>query len=64
MDFVITDHINVYYSGNEKIDKMINMYKDYVMGETLAESITKKELSSKEYDLNGELCRVEVEVIK
>ena len=34
------------------------------MGETLAESITKKELSSKEYDLNGELCRVEVEVIK
>ena len=64
MDFVITDHINVYYSGNEKIDKMINMYKGYVMGETLAESITKKELSSKEYDLNGELCRVEVEVIK
>ena len=29
-DFVITDHIKVYYNGTEKIDKMLESWKDYV----------------------------------
>ena len=40
-DFIITDHINIYYYGDENLDKMIDMYKEYIMGETLAENIEK-----------------------
>lgn len=61
-DFVITDHINIYYNGNEKLDKMINMYKDYIMGETLAENIEKKETKNK-YMLNDIEAYINVEKI-
>ena len=40
-DFVITDHINIYYNGTEAIDKMLDMYKDYIMGEVLGEKLVK-----------------------
>ena len=61
-DFIITDHINIYYNGNEKLDKMINMYKDYIMGETLAENIEKKETKNK-YMLNDIEAYINVEKI-
>ena len=61
-DFVITDHINVYYSGNEKINKMVGMYKEYIMGETLAERIEIKEVSNS-YMLNDEEIYLDVERI-
>ena len=62
-DFVITDHIKVYYSGDEDIEKMLESYKEYVMNETLAEEIINKEVSSEDYDLNGHLVKIEVEKI-
>ena len=62
-DFIITDHINIYYNGCDVLDKMIDMYKDYIMGETLAESITKKELDNK-YMLNDIEAYIDVEKIK
>ena len=61
-DFIITDHINIYYNGTEKLDKMINMYKDYIMGETLAENIEKKEIENK-YMLNDIEAYIDVEKI-
>ena len=61
-DFIITDHINVYYSGNEKINKMVGMYKEYIMGETLAERIEIKEVSNS-YMLNDEEIYLDVERI-
>jgi len=61
-DFIITDHINVYYNGNEVLDKMINMYKDYIMQETLAEKIEKKEVENK-YMLNDVEAYIDVERI-
>ena len=62
-DFVITDHIKVYYSGDEDIEKMLESYKEYVMNETLAEEIINKEVSSEDYDLNGHMVKIEVEKI-
>ena len=62
-DFVITDHINVYYSGDEDIDKMLESYNDYISGETLAESITKKDDLDSSFDLNGHDCKIRVERI-
>ncbi len=63
-DFVITDHIKVYYSGDEDIEKMLESYRDYVQNETLAEEIINKEISSEDYDLNGHVVKITVEKIK
>lgn len=63
-DFIITDHIKVYYQGDPDIDKMIQLYQEYIKQETLAEEIIKKkELTSDEYDLNNHSCSIIVEKI-
>lgn len=60
-DFVITDHIHVYYQGDQDIEKMLEFYQDYVMQEVLAEKMVKKEMESAPYDFNGHDCCIEVE---
>ena len=63
-DFVITDHIIVSYNGTEKIDKMLELYKDYVMGEVLGdELIVNKRLKNKE-TMNDEWACIKVERVK
>ena len=62
-DFIITDHINIYYSTNETIDKMIDMYKDYIMGETLAEKLEVATNISEKYQLNDLEIEIKVERI-
>lgn len=51
LDLVITDRINVYYFGNEMIDKTIEMYGNYIKNETLAVELIKKETEAK-HDIN------------
>ena len=53
-DFIITDHIDVYYNGTENIEKMLDLYKNYIMGEVLGENIIKDTSLKEKYDLNGE----------
>ena len=62
-DFVITDHIKVYYSTNETIDKMITLYKDYISGETLADELIVSKDISELYDLNDLQIELKVEKI-
>ena len=62
-DFVITDHINVYYNGTEAIDKMLKMYKDYVMGEVLGEKLVKDEKLTDLEAMNDEQAAIKVERI-
>lgn len=62
-DFVITDHIKVYYQGDSDIDKMLSLYKDYVMGEVLAEEMIKENIDVTSCDLNGHDCKIKVEKI-
>ena len=61
-DFVITDHIKVYYNGTEDIDLMLNMYRDYVMSEVLGDELveTDDELN---IELNDEKVAIRVERI-
>ncbi|MCI8347519.1 MAG: isoleucine--tRNA ligase [Bacilli bacterium] len=61
-DFVITDHIHVFYDGDEKIDQVVEKYQDYIMGETLANGLIKKE-SSNRYLLNEVEVFINVEKI-
>ncbi|MBQ2640136.1 MAG: isoleucine--tRNA ligase [Bacilli bacterium] len=62
-NFVITDHINVYYNGTDAIDKMLDMYKDYVKGEVLGEKIVKDESLTNLEDINNEKVSIKVEKI-
>ena len=62
-DFVITDHIKVYYKGDNDIDDMLKEFNEYVKNETLAEEIVKKDVKSTDYDLNGHSVKIEVERI-
>ena len=62
-DFIITDHINIYYNGTESIDKMLTLYKEYIMGETLGENLTKETSLKDKYDLNGEEVYIKIEKI-
>ena len=62
-DFVITDHIKVYYNGTEKIDKMLESWKDYVMGEVLGEELIKDETLDDYSEMNDEKAAIKVERI-
>ena len=62
-DFVITDHIKVYYNGTDNIDKMLDMYRDYVMGEVLGDELIKDISLTEKTDLNDEEAYIKVEKI-
>ena len=62
-DFVITDHIKVYYKGTEKINLMLKNYRDYIMGEVLGEELILDDTLTEEYELNDEKACVRVERI-
>ena len=62
-DFVITDHINVYYNGTEQIEKMLETYQDYIMGEVLGEKLIKDESLTEKCLLNEEEAYIKVEKI-
>ena len=62
-DFVITDHIKVYYNGTDAIDKMFTLYKDYVMGEVLGDELIKDISLTEKCMLNDEEACIKVERI-
>jgi isoleucyl-tRNA synthetase len=52
--FEIMDHIDISYFGDAEIDKAIAQYKDYIMSETLAESLVRlDDADLPQIDLNG-----------
>lgn len=60
-DFVITDHIKVYYNGTAAIEKMLTLYKDYIMGEVLGDELIKDISLTEKCMLNEEEAYVKVE---
>ncbi len=63
LDLVITDHIRIYYDGNETIDNVMESFEAYIKNETLAEEIIKQANVSEEYELNDETAELKVERI-
>ncbi len=61
-DFEITNHIKVFYNGTDNVKKMIEKYKDYVMGEVLGDELI---VTSDEpiEELNDEKVVIKVERI-
>ena len=63
-DFVITDHIKVYYNGSDKIRLMLDKYYDYVMGEVLGDELIVDESLDNKEAMNDEWAAIKVERIK
>ena len=63
LDLVITDHITIYYHGSEVLDKVIELFEDYIKNETLADNIIKQDNVSEEFELNEEKAQIKVEKI-
>ena len=62
-DFIITDHIKVYYNGTDQVDKMLDLYKDYVMNEVLGDELIKDISLTDKCELNDEEAYIKVERI-
>ena len=60
-DFEIIDRINITYSGDEMVKKAVSAYTDFIKNETLALSITEKQLDIEAFDLNGHETKISVE---
>ena len=60
-DFVITDHIKVYYKGTKAVHEMLDKYRDYVMGEVLGDELIEDESLTDECELNDEKACIKVE---
>ena len=60
-DFVITDHIKVYYKGTKAVHGMLDKYRDYVMGEVLGDELIEDESLTDECELNDEKACIKVE---
>ena len=63
--FEVEDNINIYFNGDDKVIKAINVHKDYIMRETLALEIKNiKDKNLEKQDLNGHDTGVKVEKIQ
>ena len=62
-DFIITDRIKLYYNGDEMLDKMLEVYEEYVKEETLSLELIKDKTLEKDMDINDKLMALKVEKI-
>ena len=55
--FEIADRIATYYDGPERLDEMVEAHKDYILGETLSDELTKAAppdgAYTKEHEMDG-----------
>ena len=58
-DFDIVDRINIYYSGDDLVDKSVDEFKEFIKNETLAIELIKKEVGE-EFDLNSHKVIIDV----
>ncbi|MDD2505139.1 MAG: isoleucine--tRNA ligase [Bacilli bacterium] len=56
----VIDRINIYYESNNVIDNVINTYKEYIMEETLALNITKKDSIKESFDINEHIVKIQI----
>lgn len=59
------DRIKIYYDGDDEIANAINIHREYIMGETLAEFLERvKDDSFEKLDLNGHDTGIKLEKIQ
>ncbi len=60
-DFIITEHIKVYYNGTSQIKLMLEKYKDYVMNEVLIDELIEDATLPLDVSLNDEKAGIKVQ---
>jgi isoleucyl-tRNA synthetase len=63
-DFNVTDRIKLRMKTTEKVKESFNEYKDFISNEVLAVDVSFGECQGTEWDLNGELTVIALEVVK
>lgn len=64
-DFEVIDNIKVYFDGDDEIAKALELYKDYIMQETLAVSIERvKDDSFEKQNLNDHDTGIKIEKVE
>ena len=60
--YEVTDHIEVYLSGNEKLEGLVKKNEDFLKGATLTDAVHYGELDGhqKEWNINGETVTLAV----
>jgi isoleucyl-tRNA synthetase len=59
-DFEMMDRITISYDGDGDIDAAVEAHRQYIMKETLADSLAKGSAGSAPWDINGHMTQVEV----
>ena len=61
--FEVMDHIEIYVSGNDKIEGIMTKNEEFIKEEVLADAMTigKDTANSKEWNINGEKVNLGVE---
>ncbi|WP_084524421.1 isoleucine--tRNA ligase [Lutispora thermophila] len=61
-DYEVLDRIRIYFDGDDEIAKAVEVHKDYIMTETLADVVERvKDDSLEKQDLNGHMTGMKVE---
>ena len=60
-DFNITDRIDILYSENEELTKVMNSFESFIKNETLCDNFLVKDNLTEEYNLNGIEVKLDVE---
>ena len=62
--YEMMDRIRIYYDGDDEIAKAVEIHKDYIMSETLADTIERvKDPSFEKQDLNNHETGIKLEKI-
>jgi isoleucyl-tRNA synthetase len=63
-DFKIDDHIRSWYQGDDEVETVFSVHRDYITAETLSDSIEKGEAAGdayvEEFDIDGYMVKISV----
>ena len=60
-DLAVMDRIQIRYKSSDIVGKALIAYQDFVCTETLCERLVLEENSGSEWDINGEICTIELQ---
>ena len=60
-DLAVMDRILIRYKSSDIVGKALNAYQDFVCNETLCEKLLLEENRGSQWDINGEICTIELE---
>ena len=60
-DLAVMDRIQIRYNSSDIVGKALSAYQDFVCTETLCERLVLEENSGSEWDINGEICTIELQ---